>query len=85
MNLKEQATKRLYTVAADILGTLYQRQFIIDLHDELNNPDFTNIPKDSDWRMYIIGEVRENWHFLDEFGRLLFWIDIMNRMKQKNA
>tara|TARA_R110000868_G_scaffold276064_3_gene535701 strand:+ start:173 stop:427 length:255 start_codon:yes stop_codon:yes gene_type:complete len=82
VNLKEQTTKKLYMIAADVLGVQYQRQFVMDLHDELNNPEFVNASNNSDWRTYVVNEVQENWHFLDEFGRLLFWISAMDRMRK---
>jgi hypothetical protein len=70
---KEQATKKLFMQAADIVGQPYQRKFIVDLQAELQNPEFSRAGP-VDWQSQITTEVRENWHFLDEMTRLLFWM-----------
>lgn len=81
---KDQATKKLHMRAAEILDVPYQRQFIVDLQAELNNPEFVKAKEPTDWRTYIVAEVREHWHHLDELGRLLIWISAMDRMKREN-
>ena len=78
---KEQTIKKLYMAAADVLEAQYNRQFIMDLQLELNNPEFVKAHKLSDWRTYIINDISENWHFIDELGRLLFWLSAMDRVE----
>ena len=72
---KEQTIKKLYMQAADMLDVPYQRDFISKWQAELQNPEFEK--ETSDWRAHIMNEARENWHFLDELARLLFWIAAM--------
>ena len=81
---RDQTARKLYMTAADILGVQYHRQFIIGLQNELNNPEFIQAMKTTDWRTHIIAEVRENWHFLDELSRLLFWLSAMGIVKREN-
>ena len=82
---REQTVKKLYILAADILGVQYQRVFIVNLQLELDNPEFIKATESTDWRTYIIDDVRKNWHFLDELCRLLFWISAMDRIKREDA
>jgi len=72
---KEQTIKKLYMQAADMLDVPYQRDFISKWQAELQNPEFEK--ETSDWRAHIMNEARENWHFLDELARLLFWMAAM--------
>jgi hypothetical protein len=72
---KDQTVKKLYLQAADMLDATYERDFINKFKAELQNPNFEETL--SDWRAHISAEVRENWHFLDELARLLFWMSAM--------
>lgn len=71
---KDQTIKKLFMRASEILEVPYQRRFITELQEELKNPEFNRATGTDDWRTRIAPEVRENWHFLDELARLLFWI-----------
>ena len=71
---REQATKKLYSNSADLSEQHYDRAFIAEFKDRLNDPQFETKTDPEDWQYYVPTETKEFWHYVDEIARILIWM-----------
>ena len=81
---REQATKKLYSNSADLSEQHYDRAFIAEFQNRLNDPQFETKTNPEDWQYYVPAETKEFWHYMDEIARILIWITAFRQIPKES-
>lgn len=73
---KEIAVRELIVHISEVENTTFTREYQVNLLDKIRYPDWNNNSKNN-WTYFIDVKVRDSWHHLDDFAKLVLYLTIL--------